>query len=47
MIAGVNAMERLGSIITNKNSRICADFDIDAEKNPFKKNFILKMSVMK
>lgn len=42
MIAGVNAMERLGSIITNKNSRICADFDIDAAKKSFQEKFYIE-----
>ena len=39
MIEGLNAMERLGHIMTNKNSRICAEFDMDAVPKSFREKF--------
>lgn len=39
MIEGLNAMERLGHIMKNKNSRICAEFDMDAVPKSFREKF--------
>lgn len=39
MIEGLNSMERLGHMMTNKNSRICAEFDMDAVPKSFREKF--------
>lgn len=39
MIEGLNAMERLGHMMTNKNSRICAEFDMEAVPKSFREKF--------
>ncbi len=39
MIEGLNAMERLGYMMANKNSRICAEFDIDSAPKSFREKF--------
>ena len=35
MLEGLNAMERLGHMIINKNSRICTEINIDAVQEKF------------
>lgn len=39
MIEGLNVMERLGHMMTNKNSRICVEFNIDAIPKSFREKF--------